>query len=71
MREEVVMAGKAFDVFYRDPIKCIEALLSNPELCNGLLLMPERHYHDETKEEQLFHEMNTGRWWWETQVRVK
>ena len=62
------MGGKCLDIHFRDPLKCIEALFSAPDFCDELLLVPERQYSDRTKEEQWFHEMNTGRWWWRTQV---
>lgn len=62
------MGGKGCDVHFRDPIKCIEALFSDPDFSSELLLVPERQFSDTTKAEQWFHEMNTGRWWWKTQV---
>ncbi|KAK2462451.1 hypothetical protein APHAL10511_005548 [Amanita phalloides] len=64
------MASKSFNIYYHDAVKCIESLFNEPELCNSLLIEPERHYHNAIKEEQLYHEMNTGHWWWEMQVQV-
>jgi hypothetical protein len=31
--------------------------------------VPERHYADEDETVRLFHDMHTGKWWWDTQVR--
>ena len=62
------MGEKRFDIYFRDPLKCIEALFSAPELCGELLLVPEQQCSDKTKNEQWFHEMNMGQWWWKTQV---
>ena len=69
MRKEVKIADETYEVYYRDPIKCIEALFSDPEFADALLLKPERHFTDQTKKNRYYHEMNTGIWWWKTQVR--
>ncbi|KAF8875590.1 hypothetical protein BD779DRAFT_1476024, partial [Infundibulicybe gibba] len=66
-RGEIKVAGEAFDIYYRDPLKCVKALFADPECAGNLLLRPERHFTDASKEDQLYHEMNTGRWWWDTQ----
>ncbi len=63
------MAGEAFDMYFRDIIECIRALFSDPEFAPYLVFAPERHYADENKTERLYHDMNTGKWWWSTQVR--
>lgn len=35
-----------------------------------LLFAPERHYTDETRQNRLYHDMYTGKWWWTTQVSI-
>jgi hypothetical protein len=62
------MAGEIFDLYYRDPIECIKALFGDPEFSHDLLLEPERHFTGDDKKVRLYHEMHTGKWWWETQV---
>ncbi|KAG0698877.1 hypothetical protein DFH29DRAFT_1016884 [Suillus ampliporus] len=66
--EQIIAAGEAFDVFYRDIIECIKALYSNPDFANFLVFAPERHYTDEDHTVRLFHYMHTGQWWWDTQT---
>ncbi|KII85168.1 hypothetical protein PLICRDRAFT_116589 [Plicaturopsis crispa FD-325 SS-3] len=66
-REEVVVAGEAFDVYFRDVLECIKSLYGDPEFAPILAFKPERHYSDEDQTVRLFHEMNTGKWWWKTQ----
>ncbi|KAG1884424.1 hypothetical protein F4604DRAFT_1878757 [Suillus subluteus] len=66
-REQVVIAGEAFDIFYRDVIKCIKDLFGNPDFADFLVFAPERHYTDADETVRLFSDMHTGKWWWNTQ----
>ncbi|KAJ7865865.1 hypothetical protein B0H14DRAFT_3084269 [Mycena olivaceomarginata] len=58
-REEVVVAGEAFDVYFRDIIECVRGLYSDPEFANTL--------SDTDKTVRLYHDLHTGKWWWATQ----
>ncbi|KAG1897487.1 uncharacterized protein F5891DRAFT_1129926 [Suillus fuscotomentosus] len=66
-REQIIVAGEAFDIFYRDIVECIRSLYSDPDFADFLIFKPERHYTDEDKTIRLFHDMHTGQWWWNTQ----
>ncbi|KAL1680947.1 hypothetical protein EV122DRAFT_206846 [Schizophyllum commune] len=66
-RHEVSVAGQIFDVYYRDILACVRALLGDVDFCPVLMFCPERHYMDETRQQRLYHDMNTGKWWWDTQ----
>ncbi|KAI0366896.1 hypothetical protein BV20DRAFT_1025390 [Pilatotrama ljubarskyi] len=66
-RREVVVQGEAFEVYYRDVLECIRALFGDPEFANDLLLVPERHYTDESRQTRVFFDMHTGDWWWRIQ----
>lgn len=70
-REEIVVGGEAFDVYFRDILECIRALYGDPEFAPYLKFVPERHYTDENRTVRLYHDMHTGKWWWDTQVREK
>jgi hypothetical protein len=63
-----VIAGEAFEMYSRNILDCIKSLFSDPEFTSQLILSPERHYADADKTQRLYHEMNTGKWWWSTQV---
>ncbi|TEB21573.1 hypothetical protein FA13DRAFT_1642617 [Coprinellus micaceus] len=63
MQEEV-------ELWMRDPLECIEELLSNPAFRDQVRYAPEKAYTDETGETRIYDEMWTGDWWWETQKRV-
>ncbi|KAG2154332.1 uncharacterized protein EDB93DRAFT_1320044 [Suillus bovinus] len=69
-REQIVDAGEAFDVYYCDVIECVRSLYSDPDFARYLVFVPERHYADEDKTVQLFHDMHTGKWWWDTQKKL-
>ncbi|KAG2124860.1 hypothetical protein DEU56DRAFT_963130 [Suillus clintonianus] len=68
--EQIVVAGEAFDVYHRDVIECIEALYGDPDFADYLAFTPERHYADEDQTTRLFHDMYTGKWWWDTQKKL-
>ncbi|KAG1786942.1 uncharacterized protein HD556DRAFT_1313146 [Suillus plorans] len=65
-REQVVIAGEAFDIFYRDIIECIKDLFGNPDFADFLVFAPEHHYTDADETVRLFSDMHTGKWWWNT-----
>src|ERR1700677_4012676 len=67
-RDSVVMGGEVFELYSRNIIDCIKSLFGDPEFTPHLLLVPECHYEDATLTNKMVHEMNTGRWWWITQV---
>ncbi|KAI0833350.1 hypothetical protein BC628DRAFT_1307698 [Trametes gibbosa] len=70
-RQEIVVSNKAFEVYTRDIIQCIRALLGDPEFTPLLLLVPERHYADSEHTTRVYFDMNTGKWWWATQVSLE
>ncbi|TBU37260.1 hypothetical protein BD309DRAFT_995194 [Dichomitus squalens] len=70
-RHEIVVAGEAFEVFFRDVLACIESLFSDPEFAPILLLVPERHYADADKTVRVYFDINTGKWWWSTQKQLE
>ena len=47
---------------------CIASLIGDPTFAEHLIFSPERHYVDQDMTIQLYHDMHTGKWWWETQV---
>ncbi|CDO68115.1 hypothetical protein BN946_scf185044.g23 [Trametes cinnabarina] len=67
IRREIVVAGEAFEVFYRDIIACVRALFGDPEFAGVLVFTPERHYADADRTVRVFFDMHTGKWWWAQQ----
>ena len=70
-RQEIVVAGEAFDVYFRDIFQSIRSLYGNPEFSSVLVFAPECHYLDADQTNRLYHDMHTGKWWWETQVSFR
>ncbi|KAF8258701.1 hypothetical protein EI94DRAFT_1707758 [Lactarius quietus] len=50
---------------------CTRTLFRNPDFAPHLLFAPKRHYADEEKSERMYHDMNTGSWWWKMQAVVE
>ncbi|KAG2349243.1 hypothetical protein BDR05DRAFT_1028905 [Suillus weaverae] len=69
-RKQIVVAGEAFDIYYHDVIECIKSLYGDPDFAKYLAFAPERHYSDEDETVRLFHDMHTGKWWWDTQKKL-
>lgn len=67
-QEQVIVTGEAFDVYYRDIIECVKSLYGDPDFTKYLTFALERHYADADETVHLFHDMHTGKWWWEMQV---
>ncbi|KAF8840735.1 hypothetical protein BDN67DRAFT_902984 [Paxillus ammoniavirescens] len=70
-RQEIVIAGEAYDVFFRDVLECVKALFSDPDFAKYLVFVPERHYSDPDKTKRLYHDLHTGKWWWNTQKSLE
>ncbi|KAJ3784310.1 hypothetical protein GGU10DRAFT_376833 [Lentinula aff. detonsa] len=69
-RREVVVQNQAFEMYFRDVLECVKALYGDAEFAEYLKYAPERHFNDRQFEEQLFHDMHTGGWWWSTQAKL-
>jgi hypothetical protein len=69
-RHDIVIEGETFEVYFRDIMDCINSLYGNPEFAPHLVFAPERHYSDTDKTRRVYHDMYTGKWWWETQVHI-
>ncbi|KAI9439656.1 hypothetical protein H4582DRAFT_2110965 [Lactarius indigo] len=69
-RLEVLVGDEVCKVFYRDIIQCIRALFGDPDLAPYLIFAPEKHYIDDERTEQMYHDMHTGSWWWTMQTQA-
>ncbi|KAK7461765.1 hypothetical protein VKT23_008195 [Stygiomarasmius scandens] len=69
-RQEVVVQGQVFELYFQDILECVKALYSDAEFAPYLKLAPERHFEDASCSEQLYHNMHTGSWWWSTQSAI-
>ncbi|KAJ3995318.1 hypothetical protein F5050DRAFT_1573893 [Lentinula boryana] len=69
-RQEVVVQGQAYEMYFRDILECLKSLYGDAEFIEYLKFAPECHYENVQCEDQLFHDMYTGGWWWSTQARL-
>ncbi|KIL57866.1 hypothetical protein M378DRAFT_87323 [Amanita muscaria Koide BX008] len=65
--EEVTVAGHMYTCFSRSIIACIHALYGDPDFTCDMLYVPEQHFQDSEGKQRIYHDMNTGRWWWKMQ----
>lgn len=67
--DDIVMVEK-LELWYRDPVECVRELIGNPMFRNKISYAPEQHFQDLAGERQIWNEMWTGEWWWNTQVSI-
>ncbi|KJA19341.1 hypothetical protein HYPSUDRAFT_1096163 [Hypholoma sublateritium FD-334 SS-4] len=68
---EILVGNEVCDVYFRDITACIKALFGDPSFAPYLMILPEKHYTDERRTKRMYHDMNTGRWWWLTQEELE
>ncbi|KAG5633133.1 hypothetical protein H0H81_010641, partial [Sphagnurus paluster] len=62
------MQHEAVELWYRDPVECVEELMANPAFKSVMKYAPEQIFLDAKGEVQVIDEMWTAKWWWEIQV---
>ncbi|KAI0309734.1 hypothetical protein OF83DRAFT_1088860 [Amylostereum chailletii] len=58
------------EIWYRDPVKCIEELIGNPTFRDFISYAPEKLYEDLARERRVYEEMSSGNWWWNIQGKL-
>ncbi|KAI0258534.1 hypothetical protein BC834DRAFT_926493 [Gloeopeniophorella convolvens] len=69
--EDIVIAGVTVLLYYCDIIECVKAPFGDPQFAPYLHLTPEQHFYNDTCIERVYHDMNTGDWWWVTQMALE
>jgi len=69
-RHEIVIEGELYELYSCNIVECLKALWGDPDFLPYLVFEPERHYADDDHTVRMVHDMHTGRWWWDTQVRL-
>ncbi|THU88727.1 hypothetical protein K435DRAFT_679303, partial [Dendrothele bispora CBS 962.96] len=67
VRQEVVVQGQPIEFYSRDLLECLKSLWGNPDFAGQLIVEPELHYVDEDMTIRAYHDMHTGKWWWDKQ----
>ncbi|QRW12622.1 hypothetical protein RhiLY_11621 [Ceratobasidium sp. AG-Ba] len=70
-RETIIVNGdqenEILDLWKRDVIALIRYLLSDRRFIPHMRFAPERQYDSETRQNQIYSEMWSGKWWWRMQ----
>lgn len=53
---------------YRDPLTAIQTLLGNPAHAKDIVYIPKKVFSDSARDNRVYHEMWTGKWWAGVQV---
>ena len=65
-----MQSGEVLEFYARDIIECLRTLWGDPDFDGNLIVEPERLYADEDTRVRIYHDMNTGKWWWDSQVEI-
>ncbi len=57
-------------VYSRDVTAVLKFLMGHSAFKDDMVYAPERHWHPDRESDQIFTEMHTGHWWWETQQKL-
>ncbi|QRV82764.1 hypothetical protein RhiJN_10779 [Ceratobasidium sp. AG-Ba] len=70
-RETIIVNGdqdnKILDFWKRDIIALIRSLLADPRFIPHMRFAPERQYNSRTRQNRVYGEMWSGKWWWRMQ----
>ncbi|QRV94941.1 hypothetical protein RhiJN_22959 [Ceratobasidium sp. AG-Ba] len=70
-RETIIVNGdqenEILDLWKRDIVELIRMLLSDPRFIPYTRFAPERHYDSGTRNNRVYGEMWSGKWWWRMQ----
>jgi hypothetical protein len=69
LRQDVEIAGETVTMYSRNVVDCIKALYGNTMFAEDMIFRPERHYDHDNVHQRHYHDLHTGEWWWQTQVR--
>ncbi|KAJ7135978.1 hypothetical protein C8R44DRAFT_530934, partial [Mycena epipterygia] len=60
------------ELWWRDPVECVQELIGNPAFRDAMRYAPEKLYADvqRPEESEVLNEMWTASWWWEIQKRL-
>ncbi|KAJ7155095.1 hypothetical protein C8R46DRAFT_1296282 [Mycena filopes] len=58
------------ELWFRDPVECVQELMGNPAFRHAMRYAPEKLYADASETIEVVDEMWTAGWWWEIQKRL-
>lgn len=61
-------ATESVELWFRDPIECVQALIGNPTFRENLSYVPQKVFTSGAGTTRIYDEAWTGDWWWTMQV---
>lgn len=58
------------ELWWRDPVECVCALMGNPAFQGSMVYAPEKVYTNGKCDTAIIDDAWTASWWWDTQVRL-
>jgi hypothetical protein len=62
-------ATKSIELWFRDPIECMQGLIGNPTFREHMSYVPQKVFTSRSGTTRIYDETWTGDWWWTMQVR--
>ncbi|KAI6104050.1 hypothetical protein EDD16DRAFT_1524576 [Pisolithus croceorrhizus] len=66
--EDGTLKHKQLELWWHDPVECMQELMGNPAFWEVMLYVPKHAYTDAKGENCIYDEMWTGDWWWNVQA---
>jgi Plavaka transposase len=63
-------ATESVELWFRDPVECVQGLIGDPKFRENLSYVPQRVFTCESGMIRIYDEAWTGDWWWTTQVSM-
>ncbi|EMD33212.1 hypothetical protein CERSUDRAFT_57388 [Gelatoporia subvermispora B] len=61
---------ESVEIWFRDPLECVQELLNNPMFEEHMSYAPRKQYADAEGETRVIDEMASSDWWWQIQERL-
>ncbi|KAI6094441.1 hypothetical protein F5141DRAFT_1191847 [Pisolithus sp. B1] len=68
--EDGTLKHKQLELWWHDPVECMQELMGNPAFWEVMLYVPKHAYTDAKGENCIYDEMWTGDWWWNVQKKL-
>ena len=56
------------ELWHRNPLECIQELISNPSFKDNIMFKPTKFFTNEACTNHIIDEAWIANWWWKTQV---
>ncbi|KAG2367230.1 hypothetical protein BDR07DRAFT_1479353 [Suillus spraguei] len=64
------MSTTKLELWWCDPVECVQELIGNPAFKDVMAFAPEQAYEDTLGKNWIYDDMWTCDWWWEMQSKL-